>query len=128
MAEQITFQAEFDDSELVAKVDELIQKLSAADRGVSDFGDSATDVFKELTESIEDQDNALKNTLKSQADYKKRTDSSASSQRNFKSTIIDSVKDIRILGVSLGDVAEKLREKTDGLRAVQKGLAGSTRV
>lgn len=127
MAEQITFQAEFDDSELVAKVDELIQKLSAADRGVSDFGDSATDVFKELTESIEDQDNALKNTLKSQADYKKRTDSSASSQRNFKSTIIDSVKDIKILGVSLGDVAEQLKAKAEGLRSVQKGLAGGTK-
>lgn len=122
MAEQITFTAEFDDSQMTAKVEELINKLEKADKATVDFGDTATDVFEELTESIEDQDKALKGSLKSQADYKKRVDDSAASQRSFRSVLKDNLKDIRIFGVSLGDVSDKLLGKQKALREVSKSL------
>lgn len=128
MAEQqVTFTAEFNDSEMIAKVEQLIERLERADDATTDFGDTATDVFQELSESIDDQDRSLKGTLKSQADYKKRIDASAKSQRSFRSTILDSVKEIRVFGVSIGDLTTKLSNKRKALQGVQSALGGSVK-
>lgn len=128
MAEQqVTFTANFDDSQMIAQVEQLIDNLEKADKATVDLGDSATDVFEELADSIDKQDKSLKGTLKSQADYKKRVDDSAKSQRSFRSTILDNIKDVKLFGVSLGDITEKLGRKQKALKSTSKALAGGVK-
>lgn len=116
----------FDESEIVAGLrnvqSNLINMLEVMRKAQKDFGEFANigdDNLEKLETALDQVNNALKEQQNQVKKNKKETES-------WGSSLGSAIKDIRIMGVSLGDVTGKLDAQVKSIRAFTAAQKGAT--
>ena len=104
-----------------------ISYLKQVSDGAKDARENAEAGFEEMSESAKGFDEQLLETLESMNDYLRGVDKAQKENKKASFTWVDAAKNVKIFGVNLGDVAEKLEKKREGLKENQKGVGGLTK-
>lgn len=125
--ERINFRLEADDSALQEAWKRAIESAEEAQQVTAQFSDSSTGAFDKVADSIKHQDDVLKNTINTAADYNNQARRSASLTKQIAQGIGDAAKETEVFGVKVGDVINGLNSKRKALSASVKGVSGLTK-
>ena len=127
----VTFKPEFDDSDIRKALEDMGRTVKTLDSQIQKVGDAQTQAFKKAGAAANEYDEILKDVAGSTEQVEKAieqttqaTDNAAKGSTKMGDTIENLGRRVNVLGVNLGDVIGKLRDKKSALDSVSGSSQG----
>lgn len=125
MAEQVNFTWNVDDQGVIDASNRMLEKINEQQQGLDVLGESASKSFNDIAKSVNSAEKELADTVKRQMDYNEQVAEQEKNTKRFNDIMKQHVRELRLFGVSVGDVIDRLKSWRNGLVGVQRGLRGT---
>ena len=125
MADQI-FKADFDDSEILAKLDKIEKKLTDTGNASTDAAKEMSTAFASAEKSISDFGDTLEQTNKSVSDQAKQTQAAQRVNQSWLQSIRQTIAGQQIGGKSLAEWGQQAKDFAQKIQLGAKATEGAT--